>query len=76
MTDVPPDLFRHWMHSHEEDSGDVRATARLSYAFPPARGRRGLEFKPDGELVLYGPGPSDKPVATTEPLVAGRRRAG
>jgi hypothetical protein len=54
------------MHSHEEDEGDLRVYRPASYEFPPARGRRGLEFKPDGELVLYGPGPSDKPEATTE----------
>ena len=65
VADLPPELFRRWMHSHEEDSGDLRVYRPASYPFPPARGRRGLEFKPDGELVLYGPGPSDKPAATT-----------
>ena len=54
------------MHSHEEDRGDLQIYRPASYKFPPARGRYGLEFKRDGELVLYGPGPSDKPVARTE----------
>jgi hypothetical protein len=56
VPDLPPELFRRWMHSHEEDEGDLRVYRPASYKFPPARGRRGLEFKPDGELVLYGPG--------------------
>jgi hypothetical protein len=76
---VPDELFRRWMHSHEEDQGDLRVYRPASYKFPPARGRRGLEFKPDGELVLYGPGPSDKPEATTErwsPSGADRVRVG
>jgi hypothetical protein len=66
VSDLPPELFRHWMRSHEEDDGDLQVYRPASYKFPPARGRRGLEFKPDGELVVYGPGPSDKPEATTE----------
>ena len=79
MADLPPELFQRWMHSHEEDEGDLRVYRPASYKFPPARGRRGLEFKPDGELVLYGPGPSDKPEATTgrwSPAGAGRVRVG
>jgi hypothetical protein len=79
VADLPPELFRRWMHSHEEDDGDLRVYRPASYPFPPARGRRGLEFKPDGELVLYGPGPSDKPEATTgrwSPAGEGRVRVG
>jgi hypothetical protein len=76
---MPPELFRRWMHSHEEDRGDLRIYRPASYKFPPARGRYGLQFKPDGELVLYGPGPSDKPEARTErwsPAGEGRVRVG
>jgi hypothetical protein len=62
----PPELYRQWMHSHEEDSGDVQVYRPASYRFPPARGRYGFELKPDGEAVLYGPGPADKPEASTE----------
>ena len=79
MADLPPELFQHWMRSHEEESGDVQVYRPADYPFPPARGRRGFELKRDGELVLYGPGPPDKPEATTErwsPAGSGRVRAG
>ena len=67
MANLPPELFQRWMRSHEEEEGgDVQVYRPASYDFPPARGRRGFELKRDGELVLYGPGPSDKPEATTE----------
>jgi hypothetical protein len=79
VADLPPELFRRWMHSHEEDRGDLQIYRPASYKFPPARGRYGLEFKPDGVVVLYGPGPSDKPAARTErwsPAGEGRVRVG
>jgi hypothetical protein len=79
VADVPPELFQHWMHSHEEDSGDVQVYRPADYAFPPARGRRGFDLRPDGELRLYGPSPSDRPEETTatwSPLDAGRVRLG
>jgi hypothetical protein len=74
--ELPHELFRRWLHSHEEDDGDVRVYRPAGYDLPPARGRRGLEFRPDGELLVYGPGPTDKPQATAarwEP--AGEHRA-
>lgn len=73
---LPEELFRRWMHSREEDEGDVRVYRPAGYDLPPARGRRGLEFRPDGELLEIGPGPADKPQATAghwEPT--GERRA-
>jgi hypothetical protein len=65
VPDAPPELLQHWMHSHEEDSGDVRVYRPADYEFPPARGRRGFELEPGGEAAIYGPGPSDRPEATT-----------
>ena len=65
MPGVPDELKGHWMHSHEEDSGDVRVYRPADYDFPPARGRRGFELRPDGELLLYGPGATDRPEAAT-----------
>ncbi len=57
------DLTGRWVHSHEEDEGDVRVYRPAGYDLPPARGRRGLEFRPDGEVVVYGLGQTDKPQA-------------
>ena len=60
----PPDLFRRWVHVREEDEGDVRVYRPAGTELPPARGRRGIEFKPDGVVLVYGPGPADKPTAS------------
>jgi hypothetical protein len=75
--DLPEELFHgRWMHSHEEDDGDVRVYRPAGYDLPPARGRRGLEFKPGGELLVIGPGPADRPQATRGHWeAAGERRA-
>ena len=76
MGELPDELFRRWLHSHEEDEGDVRVYRPAGYDLPPARGRRGLEFRPGGDLLVIGPGPADKPQAAAghwEP--AGERRA-
>jgi hypothetical protein len=63
MGERPPELFRRWVHVHEEDEGDVRVYRPAGTELPPARGRRGIEFKPDGEVLLYGPGRDDRPTA-------------
>ena len=76
MAELPTDLFRRWTHAHEEDEGDVRVYRPAGYALPPARGRRGIEFKPDGEVVVYGPGPTDRPQSSSGRWeAAGERRA-
>jgi hypothetical protein len=66
VTDLPDAVFRHWVHSHEEDRGDLQVYRPADFPFPPARGRRGFELKRDGQVVIYGPGPTDKPEANTE----------
>jgi hypothetical protein len=79
VADVPAELMRHWVHSHEEDSGDVRVYRPADYDFPPARGRRGFELRPGGELLVYGPGATDRPELTTgtwSPSGAGRVKLG
>jgi hypothetical protein len=63
MSDQPEELFRRWVHVREEDEGDVRVYRPAGSDIPPARGRRGVEFLHDGELLVYGPGPADKPTA-------------
>ena len=39
------------MHSVEEDHDGISVYRRDDYAFPPARGRRGVEFRADGTFV-------------------------
>jgi hypothetical protein len=76
---LPADVFRHWVHSHEEDSGDLRVYRPAGHSFPPARGRRGLDLRPDGSYVAHGPGPADKPTSRPgrwEPAGEGRVRIG
>ena len=73
MTGAPRELFRHWVHAREEDRPGVRVFRPGDRPLPPARGRDGIEFRPDGTARAYGPGPADKPVDrapltwTTEP---------
>jgi hypothetical protein len=45
--------LRHWVHSHEEDTQDVRIYRPAGYDFPLSRGRVGVEFREGGELVDY-----------------------
>jgi hypothetical protein len=64
QNDIPPaQLFKHWQHSFEEDHGDVQVFRPAEYPFPPARGRAGLEFRPDGTSIRYAIGRGDAPSA-------------
>ena len=65
MPELPAELMRGWMRSQEEEAGDVQVYRPHNWAFPPARGRRGLEFRPGGELLVSGPGRADRPQAET-----------
>jgi hypothetical protein len=56
---VPAELFRAWLHSHEEDAGDVQVYRPRGYSFPRARGRTGFEMKEGGEFILYDIAPAD-----------------
>src|SRR5262245_27229452 len=60
----PASLHGCWLHSHEEDTDTTAVYRRAEYEFPPARGRRGFELRPDGTLIEEGIGPTDKPTAT------------
>ena len=62
--DLPPELFVHWIHSREEDQGDVRFFRTESFAFPPSFGRDGIEMRPDGSFVQDDVGPADGIVQT------------
>lgn len=57
-----------WTHSFEEDHDGVSVYRHDDFAFPPARGRRGVEFRPDGSFVEWRIGRGDAP----EPGPAGR----
>ncbi|MEW2613827.1 hypothetical protein AB0937_27280 [Streptomyces sp. NPDC047880] len=63
MREPSPDLFRSWFHSCEEDHEDVRVYRPEDFPFPPARGRRGMEFVPDGTVVDHPLGRGDAPGA-------------
>ena len=61
MSEMPSQLFKRWTHSREEDSGDVMVFRPSSFSFPPSRGRDGLEFREDGEVLQYRIGATDRP---------------
>jgi hypothetical protein len=54
-------LERAWVHSHEEDTASEQVFRPAAFAFPPSRGRRGFELRPDGSYVETAPGPTDRP---------------
>jgi hypothetical protein len=64
MSQLPAGIFRRWVHSFEEDAGDVAVYRPVDYDFPLARGRRGIEFKRDGEFVEYSIGQTDAPLGS------------
>jgi hypothetical protein len=61
---LPPELFKQWLHSREEDAGDVRVYRPAGYRLPPSRGRDGFELKANGEFIRYRIGPTDRPQLT------------
>lgn len=56
---LPKELFNHWIHSHEDDTKDIRAFRPSSYNFPRSRVRQGFEIKKNGEFVEYRIAPTD-----------------
>ncbi|GAA2527945.1 hypothetical protein [Pilimelia columellifera] len=59
---LPPSLFRRWVHVREEDAHGVLVYRPADHPIAPARGRDGLEFRPDGTLTVFSSGPVDSPV--------------
>ena len=55
----PEELIGAWIHSHEDDTEEVKVYRPASYAFPPARGREGFEIKEGGECMYHGIAPAD-----------------
>ena len=56
---LPPGLFRHWIHSREENQGDVQFFRPPGFPFPPSFGRDGFTMRPDGEVVQDDVGAAD-----------------
>jgi hypothetical protein len=56
---LPPAIFRHWIHSREEDAGDVEVFRPEGFKFPPSFGRDGFEMQKDGRFVQEDVGPAD-----------------
>ena len=52
-------LFRQWLHLREADANGQEEYRPTGYAFPPARGRSGVEFKSDGSFAYLNPAPND-----------------
>lgn len=63
MIDIPT-LCRRWIHSKEEDTPTETVYRPADFAFPPSRGRKGLEFKADGRFKRVGIGRSDASAVT------------
>jgi hypothetical protein len=53
-----------WLHAHEEDQPGEMVFRPNSRQLPPARGRRGYEFHPDGSLTQISSGPADRSTAS------------
>jgi hypothetical protein len=60
---LPIELFKHWIHSFEEDTDEADVYRPSGFEFPVARGRRGLEIRDDGVFILHAIGPADGTVA-------------
>ena len=59
-TPNPDILAKHWVHSHEEDTGDQLVFRPSSFTFAPSRGRRSYDLKPDGTLGGNAIGSTDR----------------
>jgi hypothetical protein len=53
-------LAGRWLHSYEEDHGDVAVYRPADHPFPPARGRDGIEFADDGSFTEWAIGRGDR----------------
>jgi hypothetical protein len=60
MTELPSAIFKSWTHSREEDAKDITVFRPSSFAFPPSRGREGMEFRENGEFIHYRIGATDR----------------
>jgi hypothetical protein len=56
---LPAAVFRHWIHSREEDEASVEVYRPEGFAFPPSFGRDGFTMRPNGRLIQDVVGPAD-----------------
>lgn len=56
---LPAALFRHWLHSREEDEGALETYRPEGFDLPPAFGRDGFDIRPDGTFIQEDVGPAD-----------------
>ncbi len=56
---LPKEIFKHWVHSLEDDTKEVTVFRPSNYNFPPARGRGGFEIKENGNFIQYKISPTD-----------------
>lgn len=59
VDDLPAVIFRHWIHSREEDSEGLEVYRPEGFGFPPSFGREGIEMRKDGEFIQDDIGPAD-----------------
>lgn len=52
-------LHKTWLHSFEEDQGDVLTYRPNTYDFPPSRGRTGFSLEEGGVIKQYNIAPTD-----------------
>jgi len=60
LSELPECIFRHWIHSREEDTMDTMVYRPSDFKFPASRGREGFEIKKSGEFVQYAIGRDDR----------------
>jgi hypothetical protein len=51
---LPREIFRCWVHSHEEDTAKVCVYRPRGHPLPPARGRTAFELHRNGRFVHHG----------------------
>jgi hypothetical protein len=57
--DFSPAIFRHWVHSREEDADGLEVFRPEGFEFPRSFGRDGFEMHENGDFVQEDVGPAD-----------------
>jgi hypothetical protein len=60
LSELPDCIFKHWVHSREEDTNDASVYRPSNFKFPPSRGREGFEVRKSGEFIQYAIGRDDR----------------